>query len=59
MRTASSTVRQESWRACVVLPSGVEQSSLSTEFNPTLKSPGSRETSGLCPPEHGEQPEPL
>jgi len=59
MRTASSTVRRESWRACVILPLEVEQSSLSTEFYRTLKSLGSRETSDLCLPEPVVQPGPL
>ena len=47
MRTASLTVRWEGWWACVVRPSAVEQSSLSTEFDQTLKCPGSWETSVL------------
>jgi len=59
MRTASFTVRRESWLVCIVLPSGVGQSSLSTEFDLTLKSPWSREISDLCLPEPGEQLEPF
>ena len=55
MPIASSTVRRESWRVCVVRPSGVEQSSFSTEFDPTLKSPGNWEISGLCPLQLGGQ----
>jgi len=47
-------VRQESWWACVIWPSRLEQSRISTEFDPTLKSPGSRGISGLCPLESGE-----
>jgi len=35
MCTASSTVREESWRACVIWPSRVEQSSFSTDFDAT------------------------
>jgi len=47
LQTASSTVRRESWWASVVWSSRPEQSSLWTEFDPTLESPGSWETSVL------------
>ena len=55
MGTASSTIRRERLCACVVLPSGVEQSSLSTLFDLTLKCPECHEISGLCLLEPGEQ----
>jgi len=58
MNIASSTVVWDSWQVCVVCPSGVEHSSLLTEFDPTLRSPGSREISGLCPRESRELPVP-
>jgi len=59
MCTASWTVCRESWRACVICPIEVEQSSLSTESDLILKSAGGRETSSLCLPAPGEKPEPL
>jgi len=46
--TASFTIHRDSWQARVILPSGVEQSSLSTELDSTLKSPGRLESSALC-----------
>jgi len=48
MATAFSTARRDSWEVCVVYPSEVEQSSVSTEFDSIVKRPGSLETSGLC-----------
>jgi len=47
MRTASSTACQENWRVYVILPSGVEQSNISTQLNPILESPGIQEASVL------------
>jgi len=58
MHISSSTVRCESWQACVLSPSGVEHSSLSTVFDLTLQCLGSWELSALCLLEPGEQPEP-
>lgn len=55
MHTASSTFHQESWWVCVNQPSGVEQFSLWTEFDPTLKRLGSQEISGLWLLQPGEQ----
>jgi len=49
MCTASLTVCQECWRTFVVWPSSVQQASLSTECDPTLKSLGNREIAFLGP----------
>jgi hypothetical protein len=57
MHTASSTVCQERWQVCFLLPSGVEQSSFSIGFDLILNSLGSREISDLCLQELGEPPE--
>lgn len=51
MYTAALTALRDCWWACVGLLSGVEQFSLSTELDPTLKSPGSLEIFGLSLPE--------
>jgi len=62
MCTASWIVCSKSCWVCVGLPSGVVLSSHSTEVDTTLQSPGSQETSALCPPVHGGVlglPEPL
>jgi hypothetical protein len=53
MRTASWTVHLGNCWVCVGLSSGVERSSLSTEFYPILKCPGSRETSVFSLPVAG------
>jgi len=55
MCTTFPTLCQESWWGNAVLPSGVAQSSLSTEFDLTLNRPGSPEIFGLCLPELGKQ----